>query len=130
MLPFLFFGFDRKYGLKLLSVILPNTQLVRTMDYDGEISHVLAYGEAGSVLTGHIYWLGEMGPIQLYPNGYVSGVSYVYFWEPVDLASRSHMHMTYDCVAWSQLKHTQWYDIEEYRLKLRNQAKLMHVTHI
>lgn len=129
-MPVWFFGLDRKWGLTLLSHMLPRTHLVRTVDHDHEIRYVLAYGEPGQVLTGHIYWLAQMGHLKLYPNGYVAGASYVYFWEPVDVDTCTHMHLTYDCVDWSKLKHMTWHEVEEYRFKLRNQAKLMHVTHI
>lgn len=126
----LMLGIDTTTALHVLSWFLPRTQVVRTMDYDGEIHHVLAYGEHGDILTAHRYWATEIGAMKLYPNGYVAGIGFIYFWEPLNVEARSAMHLTYDCVDWSQLKHMTWNDVEEYRFNLKQQAKLMNVTHI
>lgn len=113
-----------------LTWMIPHTQCVRTMHHDGEIRYVLAYGEPGQVLHAHIYWLNQQAPLQLHPNGYVTGTSYVYFWEPVDLLALSHMHLTYDCEDLDKLKHMSWHAREEYRFTLKKQTKLDHQTHI
>ena len=130
MLLYLLLGTATRSGLTLLSWIIPHTHLVRTMDHDGQVRHVLAYGEPGQVMHGHLHWLSEAVQIQMYPNGYVAGAGYVYFWEPVDLLARSHMHLTYDCVEWHKLKHMRWIEKEDYRQQLKDQSKMNHESYI
>lgn len=130
MLPVIMIGLDKPWGLRMLSWCVPRTQLVRTMQKDGETIHMLAYGEPGHMLKAHIYWLPKIGQVYLHPNGYVSGVSYVYFWEPVNVHHAVSMHLTHDCADWDKLKHMNWGDREDYRLLLKSQTKLNHESHI
>jgi len=130
MFLYLMFYTDTRSGLTLLSLIIPRTHLVHTMDHDGEVRHVLAYGEPGQVLHAHRYWLSEIGEIQLHPNGYVSGPSYVYFWEPTDPNQLVAMHLTYDCIDWHKLGQMSWTHRDDYRQQLKSQIKLNHESHI
>jgi hypothetical protein len=131
ILPPLMLGTDTRWGVTILSWIIPNTQLVRTMDYAGDIQYVLAYGEAGQVLHGHLYWFTEVGELQLHPNGYVwPDIGYVYFWEPTNTDQRACMHLTYDCVQWDKLDKMPWTHREDYRQQLKSQTKLNHESHI
>jgi hypothetical protein len=125
ILPMIMFGMDRKWGLQALSWIIPHTQLVHTLDNDGEMRHALAYGEPGDILTAHVFWLGEIGKLYLHPNGYVQGASYVYFWEPVNTDDQIQMHLTYNCKELTQIQHMAWMDKEDYRLLLKTQTKLI-----
>lgn len=130
MVPLLIVGTDTRWGVTILSWCIPNTHLVRTMDYDGEIKHVLAYGEWGQVLHGHVYWFTETGRVQLYPNGYVKATDYVYFWEPTNPEHLVSMHLTYDCEAWDKLALMHWIHRDDYRQRLKRQTKLNHESHI
>lgn len=121
---------DTKWFLTILSWIIPGTQLVRTMDHDGEINHVLAYGEWGQIMTAHRYWSANIGPMLLYPNGYVGELCFVYCWEPVDVEACAAMHLTYDCVELESLAQLSYSARSEYRHKLETETKLMHVTHL
>ena len=124
MLLCLLLGTETRPGLTLLSWIIPHTHLVRTMDHDGEVRHVLAYGQAGEVMLGHLHWLSEASEIQLHPNGYVKGVSYVYFWEPINAEQLAYMHLAYDCQDWHKLTHMRWTQREDYRQRLKDQSKM------
>lgn len=94
--------------MRLLAWLLPHHHVVRTMDHDGEVRYALAQGEWGQVLHAHMHWATELGGMHLHPNGLVTGVSYVYFWEPVDQDALSVMHLTYDCKDWHKLQHAGW----------------------
>lgn len=109
----------------MLSWLIPHTQVVLTMHHDGDTRFALAYGEPGHILTAHVFWLGEIGDIQLYPNGYVHGSGYVYFWEPVNKDAQIQMHLTYDCMDWQKLQHMTWSDRDDYRQQLKTQIKLI-----
>lgn len=124
-IPVVIFGIDRKWGLCLLSWLIPHTQVVRTLDHDGEVRYALAYGEPGEILTAHVCWLGQLGKMYLHENGYVQGVSYVYFWEPVNLDLKVQMHLTHNCRELDELKHMNWSDRDDYRLSLKDQTKLL-----
>ena len=130
MLLYLLLGTETRSGCALLSWIIPHTHMVRTMDHDGQVRHVLAYGESGQVLHGHLHWLSEIGAIQLHPNGYVEGLCYVYFWEPIHPEQLAYMHLTYDCAEWHKLKHMRWTQREDYRQQLKDQSKMNHESHI
>jgi hypothetical protein len=123
--PVVLFGLDKRWGLHALSWIIPHTQLVRTLDHDGEVRYALAYGETGQVLTAHVLWLGQIGALHLHPNGYVQGVSYVYFWEPVNSDDKIQMHLTYNCLDLDELKRMAWMERVHYRLSLKDQTKLL-----
>jgi hypothetical protein len=123
--PVVLFGLDKRWGLYSLSWIIPHTQLVRTLDHDGEVRYALACGETGQVLHAHVFWLGQIGNLRLHPNGYVQGESYVYFWEPVNSDHKIQMHLTYNCRELDELKGMDWMDREDYRLSLKAQTKLL-----
>lgn len=121
---------DTRGGLIILNWIIPHTQVVCTMDSDGEVRHVLAYGEYGQVLHAHRYWLSEVGNMKLHPNGYVSGPSFVHFWEPIHPEQLVAMRLTYDSLDFDKLAKMHWLDRDDYRLMLQNQIKLSHESHI
>lgn len=130
ILPILIFGIDSRRALALISKFIPHTHVVRTMDHDGEIRHVLAYGEWGQVMHAHQHWLNEIGAMQLHPNGYVQGPVYIYFWEPAHTEDQTVMHLSYDCADWTLLKHMHWTQRADYRQQLEKQTKLKHESHI
>jgi len=130
LMPLVLFTSDTRWGLTILSWIIPGTQLVRTLDHDGEIHHVLAYGEWGQTMTAYRYWAMEIGAMVLYPNGYVGELCFVYCWEPVNVEACAAMHLTYDFVDLESLAQLDYSDRNEYRHKLETESKLMHVTHI
>lgn len=109
---------DNAWFLWVLSKVVPHAHLVRTMDHDHEERYVLAYGEPGKVLTGHVYWLAELGELTLYANGLCTAPSYVSFWQYVNKEQAVAQQLTHGGPDWHQLRQMTWRELATYRQSL------------